>query len=255
MLKILLLILKIIGFILLGILAILLLLLLVVLFAPFRYKAKIIVNKKETDIKAGVKWIFGLLKADFFFDGKHSNFTLKVLGKALKKKSKSEKTEAEEAETGEEPESSEQTGESNKTESNEEAEEKVKETAKETASEEQAAEEQTVKDKSQKAGKGKLAAYKDLLEDESVRNALSYTLKKVGRLLKYLLPRKIKGYITFKYLFIKFRFQFKHRPGLGVNCAYSAKYLSCCCRIPGSESYIPFDLSRKKILQQSPDLL
>ncbi|MCR5154875.1 MAG: DUF2953 domain-containing protein, partial [Lachnospiraceae bacterium] len=97
--------------------------------------------------------------------------------------------------------------------------------------------------------------YKDLLEDESVRNALSYTLKKVGRLLKYLLPRKIKGYVRFgtgdpattgKILGAVSAVYAKTGPVFKLEPEFDKKIFECD---------IPFDLSRKKILQQSPDLL
>lgn len=101
MLTVLLLILKIIGFLLLAILLLLLLILLVVLLCPVRYELE--GEKKGCFSGYGkVSWLFGLFKAEGKWkEGKEPRFRILVAGRSLtekKKKKKKQKTSAEEPE-------------------------------------------------------------------------------------------------------------------------------------------------------------
>ncbi|MBM6829148.1 hypothetical protein H9X85_05240 [Anaerotignum lactatifermentans] len=101
MLTVLLLILKIIGFLLLAILLLLLLILLVVLLCPVRYELE--GEKKGCFSGYGkVSWLFGLLKAEGKWkEGKDPRFRILVAGRSLtekKKKKKRKKTSAKEPE-------------------------------------------------------------------------------------------------------------------------------------------------------------
>ncbi len=76
--SVLLVILKIIGFTLLGLIGLALLLLLVVLFVPVRYRASVSYHDKPK-IDARVTWLLHLLRIRFRLDGKENELTAKIL--------------------------------------------------------------------------------------------------------------------------------------------------------------------------------
>ena len=82
MLKILLLILKIFGIVLLSILCFILLLGLLVLFVPIRYKVKA-KKENETWAKARIKWLFGIISIKCDYKEEKLTYSARVCGKLI----------------------------------------------------------------------------------------------------------------------------------------------------------------------------
>lgn len=161
-LHIILLVLKIIGYVLLGILALVLLLILELLFIPFCYKAK--VNKEGDTIEAGGKfsWLFGLIRMKINYKNQDISggayfLFIKVLD--LKKLLSKDDTEEEKEDK--------------------EEEEKPKEK------------------KDIKAILNKLSSKKDVLTSDNTKAVIANAIEKTKRIIKHMLPRKIKGYINY----------------------------------------------------------
>ncbi len=222
MLHILLMILKIIGIILLVLLAILVSLLLIVLFVPIRYRVK---GSKEDAVivgKARVSWVFGLAVFIVSYQEKDVILQLKVLGidlmKLLKKKTSNKKTASKMKKT-DKGEKIEDTKDKKETVSDATLSKKTSEkvgTSSKVPSENKGIREK-IKDIRYKitAVPGKIAEsikkikltitnicdkikyWKDFLSDERVMAALGVVKLHLLKILKHILPKKIKGQVVY----------------------------------------------------------
>lgn len=85
MLHMLLTMLKIIGIILAGILGLILLLLLIVLFVPIRYRIRGAKTEETMDGKACVSWLFGAVGVYFFLKNKDFSYEIRIFGIPLER--------------------------------------------------------------------------------------------------------------------------------------------------------------------------
>ncbi len=189
------LILKVVGFVLLGILALLLLIVSAVLFVPIRYRAEFTKQDKDMSGKAVATWLFGIgrLKA-FFKDGELSYFgriAFRKLGEDKKKppKKSAQKTFAEKAQTN-----------INEKRSEASAKSPVK------SPEHKKAKEKKKRAKSdKKEGLSTFQKIKNLIRnrDEAAAILKSHeavilkSLKRIRKLLLHILPQKVRGYAEF----------------------------------------------------------
>ena len=205
-LRILLILLSIIGII----LAVVLALLLLVLFVPFRYRAH---GSKEEEIyaKGYISWLLHFMHISFVYEKEELRGVLRVLGipvkrfnsqaEAVKKTEEAQKSDLEELEKEETEPAEVVAMEQSSTIADEKEEEKKKENKTPT------------EDKKQKSNKKNQKTEKTTVEDKKVqitekielikqfwqenKGAVQFLLKRVGALLKELLPKKLKGTIWF----------------------------------------------------------
>lgn len=157
-LSIILTILKILGFILLGILALILLLLLLVLFVPFCYGAKGYKKDDDINIRFRFSWLFNAIRVNGVYDGDDPVIKAWFLFiKVFDSRKVKEKPEKPKEEKPKE----------------EEPEEKKT----------------SIVDK--------LKANKDLLLSEDTKELIADTLYKVKRMIRHILPRKVKGELDY----------------------------------------------------------
>jgi len=155
-------ILKIIGIVLLCILGLVLLLLLMVLFVPLRYKVK---ASYKDDIYACVKASYLLHIVSFTLKYTDKlDMKLRILGIPIRLKKKATKS-------SEDEETKDKAEDENPEESDREAEEKPKKTLKENLA--------TAKE------------YLDILSEDSTKAAFNTCKKRLGRMLKHLIPKKM----------------------------------------------------------------
>lgn len=215
MLHILLMILKIIGIILLVLLGILISLLLIVLFVPIQYRVK---GSKEDAVivgKARIRWLFGLLTFIVSYQEKNVILQLKVLGidlmNLLKKKTSNKKSQKK---------SVPKKKKTDKVEKIEDTKEQTETVSVEISSKE-TSEKKSIWEKIHDIwnkvtgvpGKiadsikkikltitticDKIKYWKDFLSDERVMAALGVVKLHLQRLLKHILPKKIKGQVVY----------------------------------------------------------
>lgn len=224
MIQVLLFILKIIGIVLLVVLGLILLILALVLFVPVFYRVKIVHNPEKTLIKARVSFLFPLLLVTVQYLKKLS-YKVRIFGIALldsdkpkkekrkskKKKSTGKKTRAE-AVKKTEPESNEEPVLPKATESKPGSEpepEQIKQKVVEAKSEKNGffkkirRKIQKVRDticnivnKIKRVMHQKDEVQRILAKPETKR-ALKFAWDKLKRLLKHILPRKMKGYVAY----------------------------------------------------------
>ncbi|MBQ8632198.1 MAG: hypothetical protein IJ420_01165 [Lachnospiraceae bacterium] len=232
MIQILLLILKIIGITILAILGLILLVLALVLFVPIFYKVRIIHNPKETKItgKVSFLWPAIVVVVQYF---KKLSYRVKIFGISLldSEKPKKEKKPKKKKEKKKKV----QSGDAKETMTEEDSfapsenpgalpkEEPEEDNSSETVVAESESFEEQTQDKEKRPGifakiKAKIqklretisktiAKIKRLLhqKDEVLRilgkpetkTAMKFVWSKLGRLLKHILPRKIKGYVAY----------------------------------------------------------
>lgn len=113
MLNIIILILKIIGFLLLAILALLLLLVLIILLAPLRYRitASIDGSLDSAEVSASFRWILRLVNGRFSYSGKEIRWQIRAAWKKYSSEDEEEAEEAVEEEAAEEEAAEEDTAE------------------------------------------------------------------------------------------------------------------------------------------------
>lgn len=217
-------VLAIIGIVLLCIIAFLLVVLLAVLFAPIRYRLYVEKEdgwkKENIHIRADISWLAGIIrvKARFFepqiLKVKVLFFTVFDLFKEKKEKRQSKKT-LKRQKTDQKTEKS-TVNEKSKVQNS--AAEKVppeEKTPAQDAEEETAGTEETGKSPSLrerlekiryticsiydkiKATKETAGYYKELLQSEEFKSCLSFVTGKTGKLLRHILPKRIRGYLLF----------------------------------------------------------
>lgn len=217
-------VLAIIGIVLLCIIAFLLVVLLAVLFAPIRYRLYVEKEdgwkKENIHIRADISWLAGIIrvKARFFepqiLKVKVLFFTVFDLFKEKKEKRQSKKT-LKRQKTDQKTEKS-TVNEKPKVQNS--AAEKVppeEKTPAQDAEEETAGTEETGKSPSLrerlekiryticsiydkiKATKETAGYYKELLQSEEFKSCLSFVTGKTGKLLRHILPKRIRGYLLF----------------------------------------------------------
>lgn len=201
MLHILLMILKITGIILLSILALILFLLLIILFVPIRYTAD--GKKNETDLygRARISWLFGLIAFIILYQEKNLKLQLKIFGidfpkivKKLKSKKLQKRDKIEKIEDTKENNESMKTAEAG----SKDVFPKI---------EEPALPEDNIPSKIRGIIEkikltivsicDKIKYWKDFLADKRVRSALSVAKTQLFKIVKHILPKKIKGQVTY----------------------------------------------------------
>lgn len=217
-------VLAIIGIVLLCIIAFLLVVLLAVLFAPIRYRLYVEKEdgwkKENIHIRADISWLAGIIrvKARFFepqiLKVKVLFFTVFDLFKEKKEKRQSKKT-LKRQKTDQKTEKS-TVNEKPKVQNS--AAEKVppeEKTPAQDAEEETAGTEENGKSPSLrerlekiryticsiydkiKATKETAGFYKELLQSEEFKSCLSFVTGKTGKLLRHILPKRVRGYLLF----------------------------------------------------------
>lgn len=227
-------VLAIIGIVLLGIIGFLLLLLLAVLFAPIRYRLFVEKEdgwkKENIRIKADIGWLAGvvrvkvrlfdpqILKVKFLFFTVFDFFQEKKVKRNKKKQKnkrnhKDKERQGDSSSTGETKEDSSLKEKEQETQNAEKSTkgEKVKECESSEASE---AEEKkrtmslrerlqkilytirTIYDK-MKTAKETTDYYLQLIQSEELKSALGYVTGRLGKLLRHILPGRVKGYLLF----------------------------------------------------------
>lgn len=216
MLAVILKILSIIGIILLILLCVALGLLLLVLFMPIVYKIDASFSESEKTVNARFRWLFGLLRGGYVYP-EPGKFVVKLLWFTLfdsaKPKSVSESnsntdstTEGASAEeqdnalqTNKEKELHEPVPEEAPTENTEPHEEASKQSLKEKLLTKYEKIKYTIRkfyDKIKHVLEN-IEFYKDLLQEESSQALINHALRRVGKVLKHIRPRKLKTDILF----------------------------------------------------------
>ena len=210
MIQVLLLILKIIGISLLSVLGIILLVLAVILFAPVFYRVRVVHNPKETKVTAKVSFLFPLLLVTVEYLKKLS-YKLRVFGFAVLNSEKPKKNEdtllpaepvtevsSEEKPPEPNPEQTPHTEPKEEPEETQSSQEKKPGLFEKILSKIQKIRE-TIGNIVKKVRK--LLHQKDeiqrILAKPETKKAISYVWAKLKRVLKHILPRKIKGYVAF----------------------------------------------------------
>ena len=202
MIQVLLLILKIIGIILLALLLAVLVVLALVLFAPIRYRVRVIHNPEKTEVTGRASFLFPLVVVKFrYFEkvftykGRAAWYVFLESGKNKEIKAEREAEEAEE--TKETKESLEkipplappkQTGENQEKKSRKEKQKKEK---KETSGEKAG-----FFDRIKRLLRQKDEVLRILSKTES-KQAISFVWDKLKKTLRHILPRKVKGYLIY----------------------------------------------------------
>lgn len=217
-------VLAIIGIVLLCIIAFLLVVLLAVLFAPIRYRLYVEKEdgwkKENIHIRADISWLAGIIrvKARFFepqiLKVKVLFFTVFDLFKEKKEKRQSKKTlkrqktdqKTEKSTVNEKPKV--QNSAAEKVPPEEKAPAQAAE--EETAGTEETGKSPSLRERLEKiryticsiydkikATKETAGYYKELLQSEEFKSCLSFVTGKTGKLLRHILPKRIRGYLLF----------------------------------------------------------
>ena len=196
--------LKIIGIVLLSLLGLVVLLLILFLTVPLRYRVKINRDGDNTRAEAKVSYLGGLLRVPVLWENGRFDFSIRILWFRLfsgagKKDGKNEETDRKNEETDEKNEETDR-------ENGETADEGVEETVRESETATEDSESSTEK-ASEDCDEGffaktrkkinricsRLNLISEFLAAKENKNALKKTGNAIFRLLKYLLPYKIKG--------------------------------------------------------------
>lgn len=211
MIQVILLILKMIGITLLAILGLVLFVLALVLFVPVFYKAEIIHNPQKTQVKAGASFLFPLLSVRLEYMEK-MRYAVRIFGISLlssekspkenRKKSKSKKEKQKKNKSGKRPERKKKKGIKSetkenfqKTETKEKSRsgffEKIKSKIKKIRN--------TIGSIRQKLGRllRQKEEFVQFLKKPETKQAIAVVWQNLKRLLKHILPRKIKGYVAY----------------------------------------------------------
>lgn len=217
-------VLAIIGIVLLCIIAFLLVVLLAVLFAPIRYRLCVEKEdgwkKENIHIRADISWLAGIVrvKARFFepqilkvqvlFFTVFDRFKEKKEKRQAKKAPKRQKTDSktEKSTVNEKPKVQNSTAE--KVPPEEKA--PAQDAEEETAGTEETGKSPSLRERLEKirytiasiydkikAAKDTAGYYKELLQSEEFKSCLSFVTGKTGKLLRHILPNRIKGYLLF----------------------------------------------------------
>ena len=217
-------VLAIIGIVLLCIIAFLLVVLLAVLFAPIRYRLYVEKEdgwkKENIHIRADISWLAGIVrvKARFFepqiLKVQVLFFTVFDLFKEKKEKRQSKKTlkrqktdsKTEKSTVNEKPKVQNSTAE--KVPPEEKA--PAQDAEEETAGTEETEKSPSLRERLEKiryticsiydkikAAKDTAGYYKELLQSEEFKSCLSFVTGKTGKLLRHILPKRIRGYLLF----------------------------------------------------------
>lgn len=217
-------VLAIIGIVLLCIIAFLLVVLLAVLFAPIRYRLYVEKEdgwkKENIHIRADISWLAGIIrvKARFFepqiLKVKVLFFTVFDLFKEKKEKRQSKKTlkrqktdqKTEKSTVNEKPKV--QNSAAEKVPPEEKA--PAQDAEEETAGTEETGKSPSLRERLEKiryticsiydkikAAKETAGYYKELLQSEEFKSCLSFVTGKTGKLLRYILPKRVRGYLLF----------------------------------------------------------
>lgn len=217
-------VLAIIGIVLLCIIAFLLVVLLAVLFAPIRYRLYVEKEdgwkKENIHIRADISWLAGIIrvKARFFepqiLKVKVLFFTVFDLFKEKKEKRQSKKTlkrqktdqKTEKSTVNEKPKV--QNSAAEKVPPEEKA--PAQDAEEETAGTEETGKSPSLRERLEKiryticsiydkikATKETAGYYKELLQSEEFKSCLSFVTGKTGKLLRHILPKRIRGYLLF----------------------------------------------------------
>ena len=222
MIHILLTILKVLGIVLLALLALLLMIIIIVLFVPIRYRISGDKSDETINGKVRVSWLFGIIACFVLYHEKKVEFKVKVLGinilKFFKKKAAKDNASTNEAEV--------QLNNSKKSSISEKNTNKIRETSgnetdtKKVADENDQDKEKPVVEKETIIGKvkkvfskvtstiekikltiqnicGKIRYWKDFIADQRVKNALLLVKNHLIKLIRHIMPKKIKGHLTF----------------------------------------------------------
>lgn len=226
MIQVILLILKMIGITLLAILGLVLFILALVLFVPVFYKAEIIHNPQKTQVKAGASFLFPLLSVRLEYMEK-MRYAVRIFGISLlssekspkenRKKSKSKKEKQKKNKSGKRPERSEKPNKlktkdksQSRPESKSTAETKENFQKTETKEKSRSGFFEKIKSKIKKIRNtigsirqklGRLLRQKEefvqFLKKPETKQAIAVVWQNLKRLLKHILPRKIKGYVAY----------------------------------------------------------
>lgn len=217
-------VLAIIGIVLLCIIAFLLVVLLAVLFAPIRYRLYVEKEdgwkKENIHIRADISWLAGIIrvKARFFepqiLKVKVLFFTVFDLFKEKKEKRQSKKTlkrqktdqKTEKSTVNEKPKV--QNSAAEKVPPEEKA--PAQDAEEETAGTEETGKSPSLRERLEKiryticsiydkikATKETAGYYKELLQSEEFKSCLSFVTGKTGKLLRHILPKRVRGYLLF----------------------------------------------------------
>ena len=217
-------VLAIIGIVLLCIIAFLLVVLLAVLFAPIRYRLYVEKEdgwkKENIHIRADISWLAGIIrvKARFFepqiLKVKVLFFTVFDLFKEKKEKRQSKKTlkrqktdqKTEKSTVNEKPKV--QNSAAEKVPPEEKA--PAQDAEEETAGTEETGKSPSLQERLEKiryticsiydkikATKETAGYYKELLQSEEFKSCLSFVTGKTGKLLRHILPKRVRGYLLF----------------------------------------------------------
>lgn len=217
-------VLAIIGIVLLCIIAFLLVVLLAVLFAPIRYRLYVEKEdgwkKENIHIRADISWLAGIVraKARFFepqvlkvqvlFFTVYDRFKEKKEKRQSKKTLKRQKTD----QKTEKPTVNEKPKVQNSAAEKVLPEEKApaQDAEEETAGTEETGKSPSLRERLEKirytissiydkikAAKDTAGYYKELLQSEEFKSCLSFVTGKTGKLLRHILPNRIKGYLLF----------------------------------------------------------
>ena len=217
-------VLAIIGIVLLCIIAFLLVVLLAVLFAPIRYRLYVEKEdgwkKENIHIRADISWLAGIIrvKARFFepqiLKVKVLFFTVFDLFKEKKEKRQSKKTlkrqktdqKTEKSTVNEKPKV--QNSAAEKVPPEEKA--PAQDAEEETAGTEETGKSPSLRERLEKiryticsiydkikAAKETAGYYKELLQSEEFKSCLSFVTGKTGKLLRHILPKRVRGYLLF----------------------------------------------------------
>ncbi len=203
-----LLILKIIGWVLLAVLGLTLLLLTVVLWVPFRYAGNV-VYRERFSAHARASWLLGLVQFLIDFGDGQMQTTLKICGIRLQVGNKNDAEN--ESEAGNEPDHAddekkndvrepEGISASEDTHSAEDEAEESFDDEEEIAGSESLAASEGSKDEEKNSGKGSALMEKLrhlFVETEYGERALAHALKYTGKILRSVLPNNAEGYIRF----------------------------------------------------------
>lgn len=217
-------VLAIIGIVLLCIIAFLLVVLLAVLFAPIRYRLYVEKEdgwkKENIHIRADISWLAGIIRVKArFFDPRILKvkvlfFTVFDLFKEKKEKRQSKKTlkrqktdqKTEKSTVNEKPKV--QNSAAEKVPPEEKA--PAQDAEEETAGTEETGKSPSLRERLEKiryticsiydkikATKETAGYYKELLQSEEFKSCLSFVTGKTGKLLRHILPKRIRGYLLF----------------------------------------------------------
>lgn len=215
-------VLAIIGIVLLCIIAFLLVVLLAVLFAPIRYRLYVEKEdgwkKENIHIRADISWLAGIIRVKArFFDPRILKvkvlfFTVFDLFKEKKEKRQSKKTlkrqktdqKTEKSTVNEKPKV--QNSAAEKVPPEEKA--PAQDAEEETAGTEETGKSPSLRERLEKiryticsiydkikATKETAGYYKELLQSEEFKSCLSFVTGKTGKLLRHILPKRIRGYL------------------------------------------------------------